>query len=469
MNTQFPPPNQCPVRYQAHRIPEHLALNLDGRAISYRQLDGWLTKTQRTLRALGVETGQHLVVIADSPLGAILLAMVCLRDGVVFCPVNPAFPDQQREAYGKRINAVRVVHAGKFTTGLDEIKAVKTADIEINSQAMMDLIATSGTSGLPKAVAHCYQNHYASAVGSHTLTPLYKHDSWLLSLPMFHVGGFAIAIRCFIAGATIVIDSNRRPLEDVLKTEKVTHLSLVNTQLYRLVKQGMDFYGAGVKHILLGGGIASPSLVDQVLQQGVSLQTTYGMTEMASQVCTGKPVFTESGVTSGEILVGRALRISESGEILVRGETLSSGYYDQGQVLSITDDEGWYHTGDTGRWYQGQLQVIGRMDNQFISGGENIYPEEIEQALLSLPEVIQAVVVAEDHDEYGKRPIAYVQLDSAGFDEPFTKKCLQGKIARFKVPDKIRPFPDHLVSTGIKVNRHFFQQLVTSRSLKRDE
>ncbi|ELU09806.1 hypothetical protein CAPTEDRAFT_114256, partial [Capitella teleta] len=326
-----------------------------------------------------------------------------------------------------------------------------------------DLIATSGTTGIPKAVAHSYKNHYFSALGSMHTLPLSYGDTWLLSLPLFHVGGLAIVMRCLLAGATMTLLDNKPErklnLDEVLVRHRLTHLSLVNTQLFRLIQSGLSLYDVGVRYILLGGGVASPRLLEKVKAQGVSVLTTYGMTEMASQICTGEPLFTDSGVTSGAVLPWREVRLSD-GEILVRGETLAKGYYESGAITSLSDSRGWFHTGDKGLWFNGQIQICGRMDNMLISGGENIHPEEIEQALLTLPEIVQAVVVSMADPEFGMRPVAYVQTVDGTLNEPFTKERLAGKIAKFKVPVHVRLFPEQIAESGIKINRRFFQALL---------
>ena len=127
-----------------------------------------------------------------------------------------------------------------------------------------------------------------------------------------------------------------------LHCSRVTHLSLVNTQLYRLLEQDKARLGAlGIRYILLGGGIASAALVKLAQAQGVRVLTTYGMTEMSSQVCTGVPVFAGATVSSGAVLPYRQVRLAEDGEILVKGKTLALGYYRQG---AFSTPENWYWT-----------------------------------------------------------------------------------------------------------------------------
>lgn len=471
MKTIFPELKHCPLRHRAMHQARCIAIQLDEESVTFRQLDHWVDECCRNYRGKGLKAGDRLLFITSKLLDTVVVSLACLRSQWVFCPFNPTFPEDQRQNYAERIGARLVAdNAGinfqqllrqersfqpeKKTTFVRSLQS-----IEILPDDIYDLVATSGTTGIPKAVAHSYKNHYFNALGSMKVLPLSYGDTWLLSLPLFHVGGLAIVMRCLLAGATMVLFEQKLPLEEILVRKRITHLSLVNTQLFRLVHSGISLYDAGVRFMLLGGGVVSLLLVEAVKELGISLLTTYGMTEMASQICTGEPLFTEGGVTSGAVLPWREIKLSEQGEILVRGETLAKGYYEKGVVISLRDSRGWFHSGDKGLWFRGQIQICGRMDNMMISGGENIHPEEIEQALLTLPEIVQAVVVAIADPEFGLRPVAYVQTLDGTLNEPFTKERLAGKIAKFKVPIHIRMFPEHIVDSGIKINRRFFQAL----------
>ncbi|WP_257285297.1 o-succinylbenzoate--CoA ligase [Endozoicomonas sp. SESOKO1] len=470
MKTIFPELQHCPLRHRAIHQSTCTAIQLEESTVTFRLLDEWVDECCRVYRDKGMKAGNRLLFVTRKPLDTVVVALACLRAEWVFCPVNPAFPEEQMSGYRHRTGATLVADSAgvRFHRRMSEMCPRSEGGlkpIKINAEAVYDLIATSGTTGIPKAVAHSYKNHYFSALGSMHTLPLSYGDTWLLSLPLFHVGGLAIVMRCLLAGATMVLFERvlferRLPLDEMLTRQRLTHLSLVNTQLFRLIQSGLSLYDTGVRYILLGGGVASPRLVHEVKEQGVTVLTTYGMTEMTSQVCTGEPLFTGSGVTSGTVLPWREVRLTEEGEIQVRGETLAKGYFQNGEVTPLSGPRGWFCTGDKGRWYGEQLQVDGRMDNMLISGGENIHPEEIEQALLGFPEIIQAVVVSMTDPEYGHRPVAYVQTVDGTLNEPFTKERLAGKIAKFKIPVHIRLFPEQIAESGIKINRRFFQALL---------
>ncbi|WP_051785684.1 o-succinylbenzoate--CoA ligase [Endozoicomonas numazuensis] len=456
----------CPLREWVLKDPRRSIIRLDGQAVSRAELDRRVETLRGSFHEQGVKKGDRILAPPVHVLDAVTLIVACLRSHWVYCPINPQMPEEQKEQYCQKIGAQWSLQKErgamkrlKWPSQSDKVMCTEVR-LAINPQAIFDLIATSGTTGVPKAVSHTFANHLYSAEGSLIRIPLTEDDSWLLSLPLFHVGGFGIVIRCLLAGAEMVIDAQKTSLQQLLEEQRISHVSLVNTQLRRLLVRGAGPLDKSyLKCILLGGGYASPELVSRVQERGIRILTTYGMTEMSSQVCTGSPDFIASGVTSGEPLPFREVSIAPSGEILVKGQTLSPGYFEGGEVLPFVDEEGWYHSGDLGRWAGSQIIVIGRIDNMLISGGENIHPEEIEKALLSIDDIIMAVVVSVSDDEYGQRPFAFVQTESGSLNEVFTKQKLAGTISRFKIPDRIRLLPVEQIPTGLKPNRQTLQAL----------
>lgn len=271
-----------------------------------------------------------------------------------------------------------------------------------NENNLATLLFTSGTSGMPKIACHTIGNHLYNARGSPI--PLTSEDCWLLSLPLFHVGGIAILFRCYLAHARIAIGSGN-----------ITHLSLVPTQLQRLLKEPLP----NIKYILLGGA-PLPSI-----ETPWNVVPTYGMTEMSSQIITG-----------GAVHPYAELKLASDGEILVKGKTLFQGYYDKSQGITLPlNEEGWFATKDLGRWAaDGKLEVIGRKDNLFISGGENIQPEEIEAELKKIDGITEAIVVAVPDEEFGARPAAFL-------NQRCNLEPLKSKLPKYKIPIRIFLLP----------------------------
>jgi len=202
----------------------------------------------------------------------------------------------------------------------------------------------------------------------------------------------------------------------------------------------------------MGGGPVPSSLVDQALARGLPLHISYGLTEMASQVTTTPPdASIEELRTAGRVLPNREVSISERGEIMVRGETLFAGYVEGEELDRPLDPEGWFHTGDLGELGEdGYLRVGGRMDNLFISGGENIQPEEIEEVLRRLEGIDEAVVVPVPDEEFGAKPVAFVRMNDG---EPRNlARELEPLLPRFKIPISFHPWPEE-ARRGMKVDR----------------
>jgi O-succinylbenzoic acid--CoA ligase len=222
--------------------------------------------------------------------------------------------------------------------------------------------------------------------------------------------------RCLISGAAIALPEPDAPLGRSISELRATHVSLVSTQLLRLLRE--DAALEGLKAVLTGGGPVPEDLVDEALARGLPVHTSYGLTEMASQVTTTAPgAAPEELRTAGRVLPHREVSVSGEGEILVRGETLFAGYVQGGRPGVRPGAGGWFRTGDLGRLDgAGRLRVLGRRDNLFVSGGENVRPEEIEEALLRIPGVEEAVVVPVPDPEFGERPVAFVRLSGVVVD-----------------------------------------------------
>ena len=467
----------CPIRYQALHHPQRPAIRLPRQVLTYRELDGRLNSLQQQLTAARLRRGDHLVTVAANSLSLLLLAWACLRQGILFCPLNPRQPAEQCRRLMQRLDAKGcwlapdwpAAEAGEWPCPVLSLNTESTlpaeaAELWLHQQQLTNLILTSGSSGEPKAVAHRLAAHLASAEGSALGVPLQPGDGWLLSLPLFHVGGYAIPWRCFRAGACVVLANPECSLSEHLLGGVITHLSLVPTQLYRLL-QSPDFRleQTAVRHLLLGGAPIPASLVAACQAQGVTPQVSYGLSEMATQVCTRYA--SPDSPSVGLPLPGRELKLVE-GEICVRGATLFAGYYREGALEPALDAEGWFHTGDLGAFTaDGELLVLGRRDNRFICGGENIQPEAIEQALLQHGAVRQALVVPLADAEWGMVPLAFIDWQPSPADIETGQRALtdlvpwlRTRLPSHLIPRRWLPWPAQ-AAEGLKPSRRHFMTL----------
>ena len=320
--------------------------------------------------------------------------------------------------------------------------------LSINTKSWGTIIFTSGSSGFEKPVVHSVGNHFYNALGANIKEPLKPGDRWLLSLPLYHVGGLAIFFRILLSGAAMVVPNEKKNISKIIKNFKISHISLVPTQLYRLLqtKDGQESL-KNLKLILLGGANIPEPLIKKTKDLGLKIKTTYGSTEMASQIATGS-------IDSYKILPFREVRISQKNEIEVRGKTRFLGYYNEEKLIKPFNKNGWFKTGDLGFWNSikqkkeksnvytnNSLKVFGRIDGMFISGGENILPEEIENIIFKSKMVDQAIVVSVEDKEFGKRPVAFIKF-LGSFTDKKLRKYLKKYLLSFKIPDLFIPWED---------------------------
>ena len=279
-------------------------------------------------------------------------------------------------------------------------------------------LQTSGTTNKPKFAMHTWENHYISATNPHPDLKLIPSDKWFLSLPLNHIGGFAILLRTFLANAAVI-------LPDAAPTN-ATHISFVPTQLKRYLKNPYPL--PHLKAILLGGAPIPESLCQMCYQLGLPLYLTYGMTEMSSQIAT--QLYNPSiGITFGSPLTQRTIKIFTNNEVWVKGKTLFTGYLNQPLILK----DGYFNTKDIGEMTKHGLIIKGRKDRMIISGGENIYLEEIEQCLMNISEISQAFLSSRRDPEFGQRPVAHLPLNKPIKAEKLQEK-LQETLPKYKIP-----------------------------------
>jgi O-succinylbenzoic acid--CoA ligase len=231
----------------------------------------------------------------------------------------------------------------------------------------------------------------------------------------------------------------------------VTIVSVVGAMLQRmLAARGDKPYPPSLRCVLLGGGPAPPDLLEDCARRGAPVVQTYGLTEAASQVATlspedalrklgsaGKPLLpTELRIEQEGVVVGAG----QVGEIVIRGPTVTPGYVDRPEATAHAIRDGWFHTGDLGYLdEEGYLYVLDRRDDLIISGGENVYPVEVEAALRAHPAVEDAGVVGVPDERWGQVPVAFVKLhDAATLTEPDLTAFCYTRLARYKVPAHIR-------------------------------
>ena len=319
--------------------------------------------------------------------------------------------------------------------------------------ATLAVLFTSGTSGRAKGACLTWANFVASAeAAAGRLGPVIG-QRWLACMPLFHVGGLSILMRSVRFGGPVRLlpRFDAAEVSDVLDGGDIAAVSLVPTMLSRLlVHRGRRAAPPSLRVLLLGGAAAAPELLARAFDAGYPVCPTYGLTESCSQVATAAPP--PAGVACAlpmQPLSGIELRIDidgrdaprgTPGEIVVRGPTVMQGYLHDPQATARALREGWLYTGDIGCLdADGGLQVLDRRDDLIVSGGENVYPAEIEAVLLEHPSVDDAGVAGVPDGDLGARVVAWVvAAPGTAPDVAALQRHCRSRLAGFKQPREFR-------------------------------
>ncbi|HDT6529996.1 TPA: o-succinylbenzoate--CoA ligase [Raoultella ornithinolytica] len=432
------------------------AVRLNDVVLSWRQLCAEVNALAAGFRAQGVNEGEGVLLRAYNQPSALLAWLALLQCGARVLPLNPQLPPSLLAALLPSLDLRYALVLNGDPLALDFTpltlqRAAGDSTLPWREERLASMTLTSGSTGLPKAAVHSCRAHLASAEGVLAMIPLASDDDWLLSLPLFHVSGQGILWRWLLAGARLTV-GERQPLEQALRG--CTHASLVPTQLWRLLNSEAD---VSLKAVLLGGAAIPVALTEQARARGIRCWCGYGLTEFASTVC-GKEA--DGAPDVGQPLPGRALKIV-AGEVWLRADSMAAGYWREGGVQPLVNEQGWFATRDRVEIREGKLTLLGRMDNLFFSGGEGIQPEEVERVLLAHPQIQQAFIVPLDDAEFGQRPVAVVECD-AQCDVAALAAWAQDKLARFQQPVRWLTLPESLKTGGIKISRRALRDWVNA-------
>ena len=424
------------LRQRAQSTPERLALLADGVTWSFAELDHRVDAAVAILREHGVAHGQHVGILAPNGPGFVLTVHALMRIGAVLVPINTRLTQAEID-WQSSDSELSTLLDESVLCRLIEAEPAPPTDRQFDLAQPHSIIYTSGTTGRPKGAILTYGNHWWSAVSSALNLGLNKDDRWLACLPLFHVGGLSILLRSVIYGMTAVVYSrfDAAAVNKAIDVDGVTIVSVVSTMLDRiLTERGGRPFPPTLRCVLLGGGPAPLPLLERAHRAGAPVVQTYGLTETASQVVTLAPEDALKKLGSaGKPLFGAQIRIEPDGEIAVHGPTVSPGY------LHLPPRAGWLKTGDLGYLDdEGYLYVLDRRDDLIISGGENVYPAEVEAALLAHPAIEEAGVFGEADAEWGSRVAAAVTLQPGctATAEELMAFCRQ-RLASYKIPRRI--------------------------------
>lgn len=465
-----------------------------GLTYSYGQIDDLAARYAEILQTSGADAGDRVLVQVDKCVEAVALYLACLRAGTVHVPLNPAFTAQEldyflndadpsvvvldpasetaRTASGNDHRILTLAPGGKGTlptraneTRTRAIRATTAPIIDREDDDLAALLYTSGTTGRPKGAALTNANLRHNASALHDIWHFTRSDHLLHCLPIFHTHGLFVALHCAMLSAIPVTFLSKFSAERVLESLPVATVMMgVPTHYSRLLQNPRltAELTSGIRLFTSGSAPLNDSVSAEFTKRtGHRICERYGMSETG--IITSNPYRGDRlAGTVGFPLPGFELRVVDDttrpteaaksvepgviGSVEVRGPHVFAGYWRRDEpTADALDDDGWFSTGDLGSLDDsGRLRLQGRSGDLIISGGENIYPKEIELVLDAVPGIRESAVIGVPHRDLGESVVAIIAIDGALDESTALDRCnaeLARKLSRFKHPRKILTAP----------------------------
>jgi fatty-acyl-CoA synthase len=476
------------IQRHAERTPEKLAL-VDvhtGRELTYAQFNERANRGASFLRdTLSIRPGDRVAILAKNSASYYEVLFACSKMGAILNTLNwrltvpelafilsdcaPRVLIYEPE-FSEAVDALRPqIDAESYVVMGDEapegewtyetaLVAGTPEGVEAPRLKYTDtwaILYTSGTTGRPKGAQVTYGNFFYNAIGIGQAIDLTSQDVNLNVLPTFHAGGLGLyACPTFHAGGTVVVmrDFDPADLLRLIEAWRVTVLLLVPS-IYLVLAQFPDFdeYDlSSVKSWASGGSALPPALVHQYAEKGITVQQGFGMTETGPTVflilkenavrkagSVGRPVL-HTDVTIQD-RQGNILGPGEVGELCIRGGNVITGYWNRPEATAQALVDGWLHSGDAAKYdEEGFYYIVDRWKDMFISGGENIYPAEVENVIYDHPAVAEVAVIGVPHPKWQEvgHAVVVVKEGDTLTEEEVIEFC-QGKLARYKIPKSV--------------------------------
>ncbi|HEV2662315.1 MAG TPA: o-succinylbenzoate--CoA ligase [Ktedonobacteraceae bacterium] len=459
----------------AENFPQRLAIQCGDVQWSFAEMERQVTRLARQLATLGVQHRSCVALLANNGLPYVACVHALTRLGAILVPLNTRLTTDELRWQLQDVHAAFLLNDSQHEARVREIELLSSATLIVERgnvllpgiaestqslQPLIDLNATqaimytSGTTGNPKGVLITYGMQWWNALGSALNLGHQPDDCWLACMPLFHIGGLSILMRSVIYGISVVLQEkfDAAVVNRAIHEDRVSIISVVATMLQRMLAD-LDahhaHYPAALRCVLLGGGPAPRPLLEECARRTIPVVQTYGLTESCSQAVTLSPADALRKLGSaGRPLLPVQLRIiheerealaGEAGTIYLKGPTITPGYADRPQATYDAFRDGWLSTGDVGYLdEEGYLYVLDRRNDLIISGGENVYPAEIEAVFLSHPDVEEAGVSGRADPQWGQVPVAYIHLRPGRTTDAATLlDYARSRLARYKLPHAI--------------------------------
>jgi fatty-acyl-CoA synthase len=481
---------------RAAQTPEHPALVSDGATLGYGALARAAARAAHHLaHDLGVARGDRVALLAMNDPAYLVLLFACARLGAMLVPLNWRLAPPEHRAIladadprvlflepGFAATAALVARAlpdcRQLTLPLAPGEASLPVDPALDDTTGLLIVYTSGTTGAPKGAVLSHGALRWNALNSRAVHDLDAADRVLTTIPMFHVGGLNMqTVPALYAGATVHLHRRFDPAATLatIRDARITLTVLVPAQLTALAEHP-DWPRADLESLRLvttGSSVVPPAVIAPWHARGVTVINVYGATETA-------PIATALAAAEARRKVGScgtpaphcAVRVVDGagndvpagarGEVVVRGPNLLTEYWRRPDATAAALIDGWFHSGDIGHVdAEGFLYIDDRKKDVIISGGENIYPAEVEAVLAEVPGIAEAAVVPQPHPRWGEVPVAVVvRRPGSALTAAAVLQAFDGRLARYKHPHAV-VFVEALPRTAMgKVQKFKLREMI---------
>ncbi|MGB2511049.1 o-succinylbenzoate--CoA ligase [Leuconostoc suionicum] len=472
---------------RARLTPNRVAVQYQDKQLTFQEIAEQAQGMAEKI-AVVTENDTRVALITHNTLTGYLAIMALQQLGKTIVFINWRLSVNEINFQLSDANVNTILTDDSYTNILKVEKQLKLSELstrkKVNPVTTFDdsfvtsIMYTSGTTGQPKGVMQTYQNHFYSAMGSALNLELRADDSWLAVVPIFHISGFSIIMRGLIYGMSVVLQCNfdAHQINELLVHQNITTISVVPVMLKQLLADlPKDVnYNKQFRAMLLGGGPTDSVTLHQAQAHHIPVIQSYGMTETASQVVALDAEYAHQKIGSvGKPLFPVRLKIADhtgkpqqQGNIWIQSPTLTIGYLNQPDKLEEQMIDGWFNTEDYGYVDpDGFLFVQGREGDMINSGGENIFPNEVEDIYADYPGISKVVVVGVPDEQWGSVPVAIVQGDNLRREDLI--QFGKNRIAHYKVPKHFY-LADywHTTASGKTQRKPFLSELERLKELK---
>lgn len=466
------------ARRRAELTPDAPAVHFAGRWYSYGDLDERATRLANLLAGYGVGKGDRVSILANNHIAHIDLILATAKLGFIYTPLNTRLAPPEQLALGAYLRPSVLLHddanaAGAAAVAQGSAPAASTMrlheyeanlagasgkelpDPRLTAEDPQMILLTGGTTGLPKGALLPYRQGFYNAVNTVLSWGLTQDDCVIQATPAFHAAINAFAVPLLHLGGRIVMQPAFEPgaFLKLVEEHGATILFLVPT-MFHMLAEHPDFAAAGFGTVrwAISGGAACPEPVRAAYAgRGVRFKQGYGLSEAGVNCFTitldqaesrpqsvGKPMLHARAAVRGPH--GEECRPGEVGELTLAGPHVFTGYFERPDETSQVLKDGWLWTGDLAvQDEQGFFSIVGRRKEMFVSGGENVFPNEVEAAIYDHPAVAECAVLGVPDARWGEVGLAVIRLQpDAGADPEHIREFLKQRLANYKVPKVIR-------------------------------